>query len=89
MAWPQCYHWPNSCYVERFCYPGADGEAIAFSLPFLTSNAFRRFGATPFLGFLDTYDLTTAKVHGARRQSGLLQLITVRDTADRPAEFPD
>jgi hypothetical protein len=61
-------------------------------LPCLASGAFRRFGslATPFLGFLDTDDSATTKVHRARRQSGLLQLIEVRDTnADRPAEFPD
>jgi hypothetical protein len=71
----------------------AGGEAIAFSwLPCLAFSAFRRFGslAAPLLGFLDTDDSATAKLHGTRRQSGLLQLIEVGDAnADGAAEFPD
>jgi hypothetical protein len=67
--------------------------AIAFSwLPCLAFSAFRRFGslAAPLLGFLDTDDSATAKLHGTRRQSGLLQLIEVGDAnADGAAEFPD
>ncbi len=67
--------------------------AIAFSwLPRLAHNFARRFGslAAPFLRFLDTDDSTSAKLHRARRQSGLLQLIEKREAnADGGAEFLD
>jgi hypothetical protein len=67
--------------------------AIAFSwLPRLAHNFARRFSAlaAPFLGFLDTDDSTSTKLHRARRQSGLLQLIEKREAnADGGAEFLD
>jgi hypothetical protein len=67
--------------------------AIALSwLPRLAHNFARRFGAlaAPGLGFLDTDDSTSAKLHRARRQSCLLQLIEKREAnADGGAELLD
>jgi hypothetical protein len=97
LGYRSCLHDPSTCFVAFVAAAGPASlvwaGAIAFSwLPRLAHNFARRFGtlAAPFLGFLDTNDSTSAKLHRARRQSGLLQLIEKREAnADGGAEFLD
>jgi hypothetical protein len=75
----------------RRSYPFGLERAFSWR-PRLAHNFGRRFGSltAPFLGFLDTDDATSAKLHRARCQSGLLQLIEKREAnADGGAEFLD
>src|ERR1700731_3283269 len=66
-----------------------DAQALIAAVPRVWRFQTLRVARDTISGFLDTDDSATTKVHRARRQSGLLQLIEVRDTnADRPAEFP-
>jgi hypothetical protein len=76
---------------DRQSYPFGLEPAFSWR-PCLAHNFGRRFGslAAPFLGFLDTDDSTSAKLHRARRQSGLLQLIEKREAnTNGGAEFLD